>query len=289
MSVSSMVMRVFRRGRNSPLEATRDRQRIDVRCVEQEDVPDQRVTDEAWNRSQPVEAAKAAVPVIPAATDAVPINAGPAFLVDYVDAHGVRSERHLQIRCAFRMRQKLFVNAWCWQQRRERPFRVDRINAMVSASGQEIVSPRQFLSNMIIDNTSAETESHNRTMAKATPGLTALLWIGGSEAEYSETEEALLLEFIDRRISLGNSKRDHSWNRNAALAWIYDAAPGRGDCRASLKCLDRKSGEIALLQDFAGRMVLSDGTAGVARAARRDDLLKWLSSEDKAARQNKRR
>ena len=280
-----MVMRAFQIGRNMPIVRVPNRKRVAAQSVEQEDVSDQRATVQAWNGSQPAETA---VKVIPAAADAVPKSAGPFFLVDYVDVHGVRSERHLQVQSAFRVRQKLFVNAWCWQQRRELPFRVDRINAMVSASGQEIISPRQFFSNMIVD-TGAETESHNRTMAKAMPGLTALIWIGGTGAEFSETEEALLLEFIDRRIALGNSKRDHSWDRHAALAWIYDAAPGRGDCRASVKHLDLKSGEIALLQDFADRIVLFDGTADAPRAARRDDLLKWLSSEDKALRQNKHR
>ena len=285
MSISSMIKRTLRLGRKLPVDPAADRHRVELRRAKQNDVPERRGPPKPRDEPQPVEIAGRTVPAV---THEPSQSSDPAFLVTYVDVHGVRSERHLQIRSVFRLRQKLFVNAWCGQRQRERPFRVDRIEAMISASGQEITSPRQFLSSMTVD-ASVETESHIRAMAKAMPGLTALLWIGGPEAEFDEAKEDLMLEFIDRRAALGSSKRDHSWDRKGALAWIYDAAPGRGDCRAGLKRLDLQSGEIALLQEFADRMVLSADTADAAKAARRDDLLKWLAAEKKAARPNKRR
>ena len=284
MSISSVIKRTLRLGRKLPVDPARDRQRVARRRVEHNDVPGR--PDPAKSRDE-LPPAEVAGRIVPAVSYELPQSADPAFLVTYVDVHGVRSERHLQIRSVFRLRQKLFVSALCGQQQRVRPFRVDRIDAMISASGLEITSPRQFLSSMTVD-ASVETESHNRAMAKAMPGLTALLWIGGPEAEFDEAKEDLMLEFIDRRAALGNSKRDHSWDRKGALAWIYDAAPGRGDCRAGLKRLDLQSDEIALLQEFADRMVLSANTADAAKAARRDDLLKWLAAEKKAVRQNKR-
>ena len=285
MSISSVLMRAFGMGRKSPINVARDGQRVARRRVEPDKAIDRR--DTAKTRDHPQHADVTMLPV-PAVAGELPKSDYPVFLVSYVDVHGVRSERHLQIRSAFRLRQKLFVKAWCGQKQRERPFRVDRIDTMVSAFGQEITSPFQFLSNMTVD-ANGETESHNRVMVKAMPGLTALLWIGGPEAEFNEADEDLMLEFIDRRIALGNSKRDHSWDRNVALAWIYDAKPGRGDCRASLRRLEQQSGEIALLQEIAGRMVFFGGTADTARTARRDELSNWLASEKKAARQNSRR
>ena len=208
------------------------------------------------------------------ADDLMAEEAGRAFLIEYAGSHGETGERLIHLISLYRLGDRLFLKAWCDVSRRERPFRADRIGKLMTASGQVIAAPVKYLERMAPKNL-AEPQSHKRTMTKAMPGLKSLLWIAGVDRELDAADEAILLSYIDRRITLGKGKHDHSWSRDLALARIHETTPTRGECLSVLKRISN-SREVSLLKDHAIQIVSSSGAIDETKDDRRRQLMKSI-------------
>lgn len=201
---------------------------------------------------------------------------GPTFEIVYRDPYGAVAERRIHVKRLFRVGDRIFLVARCALRQRERTFRADRIQRLVTEAGRAIASPVQFFDRMAPE-TIAEPQSHKRTMTKVKPGLQALLWIARTDHEIDEAEEAILLSYIDQRVAIGRGKLDHSWERSLALSWIYDAAPTRGECLSAVGRMSGGSPEAALLKDHAERIVASSGAFDEQKENRRRQLMKAVT------------
>lgn len=201
---------------------------------------------------------------------------GPQYIIEYADAYGVISVRHIVLRAvAEEDGGCYYVRAFCMLRNDDRTFRVDRIlqlktigGAVVDdveqhliAAGSQIGGVRRRGGGRFLET----NEEHSRVMARARSGLIALIWLASADGEVSDEEVEILFQWIDLRSKAGRSGFG-TWNKDAARKHIRDSAPTIDDVRAAVGKMGKA--EKVHLGQYMERMAHSDGQVSDAEIER---------------------
>jgi hypothetical protein len=194
------------------------------------------------------------------------------FDISYVDADHIPSTRRIEVNGFSDFEHKTYVEAWCHLRRDQRSFRADRIEEMVSASSGEIIErPRDYVRTMR-EVLYEPGKDYASIMAKARPGLMALIWIARSDNDLSEAEIELMLSFVEERDSLKRKRKDAAdWNRTVMRRAIDNARPTLVMATGALAGMDAAGTEKRLIGRYAAQIAAVEESA--AKRARKLGLL----------------
>lgn len=214
------------------------------------------------------------------------------YRIEYVDAYGEFTERTISVLAVAEepATAALYLRAFCELRNDDRTFRVDRIRRAIRLSdGSVLVDPvghfrstaGTFAGGMQWwggrgPEQIREKDEHNRIMARARPGLSALIWLALTDGEISEEEFTVMFDWIAYRARASRDGRT-KWDRDAARQWIRTARPTLADISGGLSRMGKaetvqfRSAMATLAEAASRRDAAEEGRMAQIGRVLRDD------------------
>ena len=141
------------------------------------------------------------------------------------------------------------MEAHCYLRRAQRTFRADRMSDLVEVdTDSPIGDPAAHFLGFIAPEEIVRP-GHELVMAKARPGLHAMVWIGRAGGELDPATIALLSAFCSDRARIGKGATD--FNVGLAERWIADDRPTFDIASAGVARMKRGGPEWQMTYDRA--------------------------------------
>lgn len=185
-----------------------------------------------------------------------------SFRIEYLDGGDAPTQRRIDIKGFSEFDGKIYLEAWCHLRRAMRSFRADRVLEMTSLQTGEVISDvssyAPSLRRMLFD----PGKDYASLLAKARPGLSALIWIARADYDLSDEEMDILGEYAMARDEL-NRKRAEPADCNAMTLrkWIENARPTLDEAAGALAQMKAGGSERQLVQRFGRQLAVLDEAA----------------------------
>lgn len=193
-------------------------------------------------------------PLIPIRLPTVrPTSPSLQYEMTYATEWGEVTERRIRLKRAYSEHGEVYVEAHCYLRREQRTFRADRMSDLVEVDTDTPIGDpiAHFLG--FIEPEQIVTPGHELVMARARPGLHAMVWIGRAAGELDPDTIAVLSAFCAERARMNRGATDF----NAALAarWIADQRPTFEIASGSLARMKRGGPEWQMTYETARNVV----------------------------------
>lgn len=196
----------------------------------------------------------------PPADDAPQSIAGFLCIIEYVDAHGVVSERAINCRKYEHFDGKPRLGAICGETRRYKLFKCDRIQTVTDAQTGECLGDGRFFEQFLVSAYKASahdwnTTSNNKSLIVA--GLNVLSFMARCDGKWHRLEEQAIEDFV---CALWIRKE---WENEPPMAEIVAharrLAPDGEVFRSAIVQYAHSSTAAGVLTRFVNRVVAADG------------------------------
>lgn len=110
-------------------------------------------------------------------------------------------------------------------------------------------------------------------MARSRAGLNGLIWLAAADGEMSESEIAVMFEWIEFRAQAARDGRCR-WDHEAARAWIRNSSPTLNDIRGGLGRMGKA--ESAEFRASLEALAVADGVVDRLERGRIDQIVACL-------------
>ena len=167
----------------------------------------------------------------------------------YTTEWGELTERRIRLTRAYSEHGEVYIEAHCYLRREQRTFRADRMSDLVEVdTNLPIADPIAYFLGFI-EPDEIVTPGHELVMAKARPGLYAMVWIGRAGGDLDPETKAVLSAFCADRARMNRGATD--FDLKLAERWIADQRPTFEIASGSLVRMKRSGPEWQMVHERA--------------------------------------